>query len=63
MEVIQGGFQKGMWGSDRQTYSDEDIEVWNDRLRQLSRQHPWLEEFVWHIQPTQKQPLEIVEPH
>jgi hypothetical protein len=57
MEVIQGGFKKGVWQCDRETFSDEDIEVWNDRLRQLSLQHPWLEEFGWDIQPTQKQPL------
>jgi hypothetical protein len=36
MEVIQGGFKKGMWQSDREAYADEDIEAWNDRLKQLS---------------------------
>ena len=54
MEVIEGGFKKGMWQYDRDTYSDEDIEVWNKRLMQLSHDHPWLKEFLWHIKPKQK---------
>ena len=54
MKIIQGGLKKGMWQSDRDTYSDEYIEVWNNRLRQLSHQHPWLEEFIWNIKSEQK---------
>lgn len=54
MKVIQGGFKDGMWGSDREAYSDEEIEVWNERLQQISLDHPWLKEFIWNINPKQK---------
>jgi len=54
MKIIEGGFKKGLWQSDREAYSDEDIEAWNERLKQLSRHHPWLKEFVWQIKPRQK---------
>ena len=54
MKIIQGAFKKGMWQSDREAYSDEEIEIWNSRLRKLSQKHPWLEMFIWNIKPKQK---------
>lgn len=59
MKILQGGFKKGMWQSDREAYSDEEIEAWNNRLRKLSQKHPWLEEFILYIKPKQK--LQIVQ--
>lgn len=54
MRIIKGGFDEGMWLHDRNTYSDEEIEVWNARLKQLSLKHPWLKDFIWKINPKQK---------
>jgi len=53
MKVIKGGFHEGMWQHDRKTYSDEEIEIWNARLEQLSQKHPWLKDFIWKINPKQ----------
>jgi len=55
VEVIQGGFQKDMWGSDRNAYSDEEIAEGNERFRQLIERNPQyrplFEFFLWDIQP------------
>lgn len=66
MKVIEGGFKKGDWLSDREAYSDEEIELWNDRFKQLMSRYPHLrpllESFLWNIKPTQKPALKIVDP-
>lgn len=54
MKVIQGGFDEGMWLHDRSASSDEEIEIWNARLEQLSLRHPWLKVFIWEVNPKQK---------
>jgi len=54
MRVIKGGFDEGMWLHDRNGYTDEEIKLWNERLRRLSLKHPWLKGFSWEIRPTQK---------
>jgi hypothetical protein len=55
MEVIQGGFQKGAWLHDRDAYSDEEIEICNERFKQLITRypdkHPFFELFLWNIKP------------
>lgn len=52
MEVIQGGFKKGFWLHDRETYSNEEIEVWNNRFEWLvSQGHSWLKDYIWDIKP------------
>ncbi|MHB8066520.1 MAG: hypothetical protein ACYDIC_01325 [Desulfobaccales bacterium] len=57
MKVIQGGFDERMWLDERNAYSDEEIEVWNARLEQLSLKHPWFKDFIWKINPKQKPQL------
>ena len=59
MKVVKGGFKEGMWQHDRNTYSDEEIEIWNVRLEQLSQKHPWLKDFIWKIKPKRKPTLFI----
>ncbi|RJR43647.1 MAG: hypothetical protein C4567_05420 [Deltaproteobacteria bacterium] len=54
MKMIKGGFNERMWQHDRGAYSDEEIEIWNARLKQLSQKHPWLQDFIWKINPKQK---------
>jgi hypothetical protein len=52
MEVIQGGFKKGEWQSDRDAHSDEEIAIWNDRFQWLiSQGHTWLKDYLWDIMP------------
>lgn len=60
MEAIQGGFKEGSWQSDRDAFSDEYIETWDDRLKQLSRypQVSWLKDYIWGTKP--KPELRIV---
>jgi hypothetical protein len=39
MEVIDGGFHKGDWQSDRDAYSDEDIDAWNAIFQEMAEKH------------------------
>jgi len=55
-QVIDGGYQEGEWLHDRRNISDEEIEIWNERIRILiSEGHTWLKDFLWDIKP--KPPL------
>lgn len=59
MEVIQGGLKKGIWQSDREAYSDEDIEAWNAILEMLAQKHnPAWKELIW--KPKEPQPLKVI---
>jgi hypothetical protein len=49
MEVINGGYKKGMWFHDRAAYSDEEIEYVNGAFRRISQHDPrWLK-LIWNI--------------
>jgi len=55
-QVIDGGYQEGEWLHDRRNISDEEIEIWNERIRILIAEgHTWLKDFLWDITP--KPPL------
>jgi hypothetical protein len=48
MKIIQGGFIKGDWQSDRDTYSDEDIKKGNAIFERLAQDHnPAWRKFIW----------------
>jgi hypothetical protein len=48
MEVIDGGFKEGDWQSDREAYSDEDIQAFNEILRKLAKDvHPGWLKLLW----------------
>lgn len=50
MKVINGGFKKGIWQSDRDAYSEEDIEAGNAIFDILAQKHnPAWKELVWKI--------------
>lgn len=52
MKVIDGGYHKGAWCHDGDAYSDEEIKLWNERLKQLGQgQHAWLLAYLWDTQP------------
>lgn len=57
LKVIQGGFKKGHWLSDRDAYSDEDIEALNNVLRRLAEDvHPGWSKLIWELkEPPQLQ--------
>jgi len=50
MKIIEGGFKKGIWQSDRDAYSDEDIEAGNAIFEMLAHKHnhAW-RELIWDI--------------
>jgi len=55
-QVIDGGYQEGEWLHDRRNISDEEIEIWNERICILIAEgHTWLKDFLWDIKP--KPPL------
>lgn len=59
MEVVDGGFKQGMWQSDRDAYSDEDIEAFNNVLHRLAKDiHPGWRKLVW--EPKEPPPLKCV---
>ena len=50
LKVVQGGFHKGHWQSDRDFYPDDEIEVWNAIFRELSEKHnPAWKEWIWEL--------------
>lgn len=59
MEVIEGGFKEGIWQSDRDAYSDEDIEEGNAIFEELAQKHnsAWMK-LIWNIK--EPKPLRIV---
>jgi hypothetical protein len=60
MEVIEGGFKKGDWQSDREAYSEEDIKDFNDVLRKLAKDvHPGWLKLLWEPKEP-SQPLKCV---
>lgn len=59
MKVIQGGFKKGDWQSDRDAYSDEDIKKGNAIFEMLAQLHtPVWRKLLWN--PKEPSPLKIV---
>jgi hypothetical protein len=58
MEVINGGFVKGHWQSDRDAYSDEDIEAWNNIFQKMAEKHgPGWKMFIWDVKVNSKPEL------
>jgi len=49
MEVIEGKFKKGVWQHDREAYSDEDIEFFNEFLRTVAKHRPQAAEVIWNV--------------
>ncbi|RJR47282.1 MAG: hypothetical protein C4567_01250 [Deltaproteobacteria bacterium] len=61
MEVIQGGFVKGHWQSDREAYSDEDIEAWNAIFQKMAEKHgPGWKILIWNVKADSKPELRRV---
>lgn len=59
MEVIEGGLKKGIWQSDRDAYSEEDIEAGNAILEILAYKHnPAWKKLIWEIKEVQ--PLKVI---
>jgi len=56
LKIVQGGFQEGVWQHDREAYTDEDIESFNEFLRTVARHRPQAAEVIWDIPPRNKQP-------
>jgi len=50
LKVIDGGFQKDHWQSDRHAYSEEDIAAWNAIFAKLAQSHhPAMEKWIWDV--------------
>jgi len=61
MRLIQGGYEEGVWLHDRNTYSNEEIAIKNERFKQLiSQGHTWLKDFIWDIKHSSDPNLRIV---
>lgn len=61
MKVIEGGFVKGHWQSDREAYSDEDIKAWNAIFRKMAEKHgPGWRILIWDIKRDSKTELRLV---
>ncbi|MBW2646202.1 MAG: hypothetical protein JRE23_08505 [Deltaproteobacteria bacterium] len=56
LKIVQGGFQEGVWQHDREAYTDEDIESFNEFLRAVAKHRPQAAEVIWDIPPKNKQP-------
>lgn len=56
MEVIEGKFKKGVWGHDREVYTDEDIEFFNEFLRTIAKHRPQAAEVIWNVPTKDKRP-------
>ena len=56
LKVVQGGYQKGVWQYDREAYTDEEIESFNEFLRTIARHRPQAARVIWDIPPRDKQP-------
>ncbi len=54
MKVIKGGYEKGLWGHDRDAYSDEDIEFFNEFLRTVAKDRPQAANVIWDVCPKDK---------
>ncbi len=60
MEVIEGGLKQGIWQSDREAYSNEDIEEGNAIFEELAQKHnPAWKELIWDIKES-SQPVKCV---
>ena len=50
LKVIDGGFKKGHWQSDRRAYADEDIAAWNAIFAELAQNHhPAWAKWIWEV--------------
>ena len=49
LKVIEVGYQKGVWGCDRDAYSDEDIEFFNEFLRTVAKNRPQAANVIWDV--------------
>ena len=59
MEVIDGGFKKGDWQSDRGAYSEEEIEAGNAMFERLAQEHnPAWRKLIWT--PQESHPLKVI---
>lgn len=54
-QLIQGGYEPGIWKKDRDAYTDEEIALVNEKFRQIGERYPHLREFfeylMWDIKP------------
>jgi len=58
LKVIEGGYQKGVWGCDRDAYSDEDIEFFNEFIRTVAKDRPQAANAIWVV-PKKDNPPDI----
>jgi len=59
MKKIEGRIKKGIWQSDRDAYSKEDIEAGNAIFEMLAQKHnPAWKELIWPIK--EPGPLKLV---
>ncbi|MBW2648197.1 MAG: hypothetical protein JRC53_00005 [Deltaproteobacteria bacterium] len=55
-KIIEGGYQKGVWGHDRDAYSNEDIEFFNEFLRTVAKHRPQATNVIWDVPQNDKLP-------
>ena len=61
MQLIKGGYQKGIWLHDRQGHTQEEIDFMNAAFREAGRQDPrWLK-LVWDIKVDHRPALRVIE--
>jgi hypothetical protein len=52
---------KGHWQSDRDAYSDEDLEAWNNIFQKMAEKHgPGWKMFIWDVKANSKPELRRV---
>jgi len=56
LEKIEGGYKKGVWQHDREAYTDEDIEFFNEFLREMAKHRPQAASVIWDLPPKNEQP-------
>jgi len=49
VEVIEGGYQKGLWFHDRDAHTQEEIDALNEAFRLIGQDDPrWLK-LIWDV--------------
>ncbi|MDD3581952.1 MAG: hypothetical protein PHW74_13135 [Desulfobacca sp.] len=60
MQLIKGGYQKGIWLHDRQGHTQEEIDFMNAAFWEAGRHDPrWLK-LIWDIKVDQRPELRMI---
>jgi len=49
VEVIEGGFKKGLWFHDRDSHTQEEIDALNEASRLLGQDDPIFLKLIWDV--------------